>query len=140
MPHKWDKVLFNTPGLTLKRHAPAVGQTNSNQPNIPSHFNQPNIPTHSGQTNAPMHTFTGSEHVHRTSQNAYKVQHFSSPSDLMKSSCWLDESLSSIINVVFHRIYQLLHALTNVLVLAYHNFSRPFELETGTSLSGWVLY
>ena len=28
-------------------------------------------------------------------QNIYKVLKVSSPSDMMKSSCWLDESLSS---------------------------------------------
>ena len=42
----------------------------------------------------------------------YKVQHFSSPSDLMKSSCWMDESLSSTTNVLFQRIYQLLNDTT----------------------------
>ena len=67
MPHIWDRVLLNTPCLTLKRHAPAGGQVYSNQPNIPSHLNQHNIPTHLGQPNSPMHVFTGSEHVHRTS-------------------------------------------------------------------------
>ena len=33
-----------------------------------------------------------SEHVHRTSLNIYKVLNFSSPSDLMKSNCWLDKT------------------------------------------------
>ena len=35
------------------------------------------------------------------------AKHFSSPSDLMKSNCWLDESLSSTTNVLFQRFYQL---------------------------------
>ena len=65
LPHIWDRVLLNTSGLTLKRHAQVVGQANSNQPNIPSHLNQTNIPTHLGQSNSPMHIFTGSEHAHR---------------------------------------------------------------------------
>ena len=39
LPHIWESVLLNTPGLTIKRHAQAVGQANSNQPNIPSHLN-----------------------------------------------------------------------------------------------------
>ena len=30
LPHIWDRVLLNTPGVTLKRHAQAVGQANSN--------------------------------------------------------------------------------------------------------------
>ena len=77
LPHIWDRLLLNTPGLTFKGHAQAVGHANSNQPNIPTHLCHPN---------SPMQFFTGSEHVHRISQNPYKVQHFSSPSDLMKSS------------------------------------------------------
>ena len=32
LPHIWDRVLLNTPGLTLKRHAQAVGHANSNSP------------------------------------------------------------------------------------------------------------
>ena len=42
---------------------------------------------------------------------------FSSPSDLMTSSCWLDESLSSTTNVLFQRIYHLLinlHSIANI--------------------------
>ena len=65
LSHIWDKVLLNTPGLTLKRHAQAVGQANPYQPNIPTHLDQPNITTHLGQPNSPMHIFTGSEHDHR---------------------------------------------------------------------------
>ena len=84
LPHIWDRVLLNTPGPTLKKQAPVVQQANSNQPNIPNLLNQLNTPTHLG---SPIHILAGSEHVHRTSQNPYKVQHFSSPSDLMRSSC-----------------------------------------------------
>ena len=58
--HQWAVVstllltsLLNTSGLTWKRHAQAVGQANSNQPNIPNHLNQANILTHLGQPNYP---------------------------------------------------------------------------------------
>ena len=54
-----DRVLLNTPGLKIKRHAQDIGHAQSTQPKIP------------------MHIFTGSmehaertplsEHVHRTS-------------------------------------------------------------------------
>ena len=67
LPHICSRVLLNTPGLTLKRHAQVVGEANSNQPNIPSHLNQHNILTHLGQPNSPMHISTGSECAHRTS-------------------------------------------------------------------------
>ena len=63
LPHIWDRVLLNTPGLTLKRHAQAVGHANSNTP----HLTQPNLPTHLCQPNSPKQSFTGSEHAHRTS-------------------------------------------------------------------------
>ena len=43
--HIWDRVLLNTPGLTLKKHVPVVGNANFSQPNIPTHLNQANIPT-----------------------------------------------------------------------------------------------
>ena len=46
LPHIWDRVLLNTPGLTLKRHAQAVGHANSNQHNTATQLNQPNVPTH----------------------------------------------------------------------------------------------
>ena len=61
--HIWDRVLLNTPGLTLKRHVQVVGHANSNTP----HLTQPNLPTHLGQPNAPTQIFTGSEHADRTS-------------------------------------------------------------------------
>ena len=112
LPHIWDRIFLNTPGLTLKRHVQAVGHVNSNQHNTPTKLNHPNLATHLGQPNSPMQFFTGSEHAHRTSYAPYKAQHFSSPSDLMKSSCWLDESLSSTTNVLFQRIYQLLNDTT----------------------------
>ena len=63
LPHIWDRVLLNTPGHTLKRHAQAVGHANSNT----SLLTQPNLPTHLGQTNSPTQLFTGSEHGHRAS-------------------------------------------------------------------------
>ena len=66
LPHIWDRVLLNAPGLNLKRHVQAFGHANSNQPNIPTHLNQPNFPTHLGQPNSTMQFFTGSEHAHRT--------------------------------------------------------------------------
>ena len=53
LPHIWDRVLLKTPGLTLKRHAQALGHASSNQPNSPIHLNQPNIPTHLGQPISP---------------------------------------------------------------------------------------
>ena len=65
----------------------------------------------------PIPIFTGSmEHAQRTPlsihieppKTLYKAQHFSSPSDLMKSSCgWMKACLIST-NVLFKRIYQLL--------------------------------
>ena len=35
LPHIWDRVLFKTPGLNLKRHVQAVGHVNSNNSNNP---------------------------------------------------------------------------------------------------------
>ena len=35
LPHIWDRVLLNTPGINLKRHAHTVGYVNSNNPNTP---------------------------------------------------------------------------------------------------------
>ena len=35
-PHIWDRVLLKTAGLTLKRHAQAVGHANSNTPINPT--------------------------------------------------------------------------------------------------------
>ena len=63
LPHIWDRALLNTPGLTLNRHAQAVGHANSNT----SLLTQPNLPTHLGQPNFSTQFFTGSEHAHRTS-------------------------------------------------------------------------
>ena len=70
LPHVWDRVLLNTPGLILKGHAQAVGHANSNTP----HLTTPNLPTHLDQTNTPTQFFTGNEHAHRTSYNPYKMQ------------------------------------------------------------------
>ena len=36
LPHIWDRVLLNTPGLKLKRHLHAVGHVNSNNSYTPS--------------------------------------------------------------------------------------------------------
>ena len=47
--HIWDRVLLNTPGLKVKRHAQDIGYAQFTQPNTP------------------MHIFTGSmEHAQRT--------------------------------------------------------------------------
>ena len=35
LPHMWDRVLLNTSGLNLKRHAHAAGHVNSNNSNTP---------------------------------------------------------------------------------------------------------
>ena len=35
LPHIWDRVLLDTPGFNLKRHAQAVGHVNSNNSNTP---------------------------------------------------------------------------------------------------------
>ena len=35
LPHIWDRVLLNTPGLKLKRHVHAVGHVNSNSSKTP---------------------------------------------------------------------------------------------------------
>ena len=36
LPYIWDRVLLNTPSLTLKRHAPVLGHANSNNPTSPA--------------------------------------------------------------------------------------------------------
>ena len=81
-----DRVLLNTPGLKIKRHVHDIGHGQSTQPNTPMQFFIGSM-EHAQRT--PL-----SEHVHRTSLNIYKVLNFSSASDLMKSNCWFDESLS----------------------------------------------
>ena len=35
LPHIWDRVFLNTPGLNLKRYAQVVGHANSNNSNTP---------------------------------------------------------------------------------------------------------
>ena len=66
-----------------------------------------------------MQFYTGSEHVHRI--KPIKVQHFSFPWDLMKSSCQLDENLSSTTSVLFQQVYQLLANMTSwTLVFCIH--------------------
>ena len=51
LPHIWDRVLLNTPGLTLKRHVQAVGHANSNTPNLPPNLTYPHT-----QANLTPHT------------------------------------------------------------------------------------
>ena len=63
LPHIWDRVLLNTPGLTLKRHVQAVGHANSNT----SQLTQPNLSTHLGQPISPTQYYPGFEHAHKTS-------------------------------------------------------------------------
>ena len=63
LPHIWDRVLLNTPGLNFKRHVQAVGHANSNTP-ISNH---PNFPPKTNNANFPSHLLKGSENVHRTS-------------------------------------------------------------------------
>ena len=106
--HIWDRILLNTPSLTLKRHVQAVGHANSNQPNTPTYLNQPNISIQFSQPNTPCN-FSQLLSMLIEPLRTHKAQHFSSPSDLMKSSCWLDESLSSTTNVLFQRIHQMLN-------------------------------
>ena len=62
LSHVWDRVLLNTPGLNLKRHAQAVGHANSNTSYKSSQL-LPNL----NNANFPSHFLIGSEHVHRTS-------------------------------------------------------------------------
>ena len=118
LPHIWDKVLLHTPGLTLKRHAQAIGHANYNT----SLLTQPNLPTHLGQHNSPTQFFTGSEHTHRTSQNPYKLQFFSSPSDLMKSTV-VDESLSTTMTRVLFQRESTYYFMT----IQFLNFERRYE-------------
>ena len=82
--HIWDRVLLNTPGLKIKRPVQDIGHAQANQPDTPMHFFTGSM-EHAQRT--PL-----SEYAHRISQNIYKALNFSSPSDLMKSNCWLDES------------------------------------------------
>ena len=44
--HIWNRVLLNTPGLKIKRHAQAIGYAQNTQPNSPTPLNQPNTPYH----------------------------------------------------------------------------------------------
>ena len=38
LDHIWDRVLLNTPGLKIKRHAQDIGHAQSTQPNTPMQF------------------------------------------------------------------------------------------------------
>ena len=69
-------------------------------------INQPNLPTHLGQPNSP--SFSQVQSMLTEPLRTHKVQFFSSPSDLMKSTI-VDESLSSTTKVPFQRrVYLLL--------------------------------
>ena len=57
--HIWDRVLLNTPGLKIKRHAHAIGHAQSTQHNTPMQFFTGSM-EHAQRT--PL-----SEHAHRTS-------------------------------------------------------------------------
>ena len=57
--HIWDRVLLNSPGLKMKRHAQNIGHAQSNQPNTPMHFFTGSM-EHAQRT--PLH-----EYAHRTS-------------------------------------------------------------------------
>ena len=57
--HIWDRVLPNTPGLKIKRHAQDIGHVQSTQPNTSMHF-------FTGSMEHPQRTSL-SDHVHRTS-------------------------------------------------------------------------
>ena len=57
--HIWDRVLLNTPGLKIKRHAHDIGHAQSTQPNTPMQFFTGSI-EHTQRTSL-------TEHVHRTS-------------------------------------------------------------------------
>ena len=81
--HIWDRVLLNTPGLKVKCICKMLGMPNPHNPTSHSYF----IGSVEHDQRIPL-----SEHVHGTSKNIYKVLNFSSSSDLMKSSCSLDES------------------------------------------------
>ena len=65
LPHIWNRVLLNTPGPNLKRHAQTVGHVNSNNSNTPS--NNLNFPPSLNNAQFPSHLLKGSEHAHRTS-------------------------------------------------------------------------
>ena len=66
LPHIWDRVLLNTPGLNLKRQAQVIGHVNSNNSNI-SYQIIPTSPPSLNNAHFPSHLLTGSEHVYRTS-------------------------------------------------------------------------
>ena len=57
--HIWDRVLLNTPGLKIKRHAHDIGHVQSTQPNTPMQFFMGPM-DHVQRTPLP-------EHAHRTS-------------------------------------------------------------------------
>ena len=52
--HIWDRVLFNTPGLEIKRHAKDIGHAQNTKHNSSTPLNQPNTPSSLSQPNTPM--------------------------------------------------------------------------------------
>ena len=67
--HICYRVLLNTPGLKIKRHAQAIGHAQNTQPNSPTPLNQSNTSIPLSQPNIPMnffHRFYGecSENTH----------------------------------------------------------------------------
>ena len=109
LPHILDRVLFNTPGFTLKMHVQAVGHANSNT----SYLTQPNLPTYLGQPTSPTQFLQVLSMLIEPLRTHIRCSFFSSPSDLMKSTL-VDESLLSTTNVLFQRrIYLLLNATTD---------------------------
>ena len=62
LPHTWDRVLLNRPGLNLKGMHRQLGML------IPTPYQIiPPSPLNTNNANFPSHLLTGSEHVHRTS-------------------------------------------------------------------------
>ena len=67
LPHMWDRVLLNMPGLNLKRHVQTNGYVNNNNYSNTLPSNNPNCPQSFNNVHFPSHILGGSEHVHRTS-------------------------------------------------------------------------
>ena len=66
IPHIWERVLLNTPGLNFKGHMQAVGHVNSNNSNT-SYQIIPTSPSNLNNAPFPSHLLMGSEHGHGTS-------------------------------------------------------------------------
>ena len=67
LPHIWDRVLLNTPGLNLKRHAQTNGHVNNNNYSNTSLLITPIAPKVLIMSTSISHLLGGSEHVYRTS-------------------------------------------------------------------------